>query len=89
MRYRVHPDALANRIGDQMVVVQLQSDRIFELNRTGARIWELIAQNQTKADIVKTLTQEFDVSDQSATAEFDQLVNKLSVENLITIENED
>lgn len=88
MRYRIHPDALANRIGDQIVVVQMQTDRIFELNRTGARIWELLAEGRSRAEIEGMLTEEFELSGSSATIEIDQLIASLKNENLITLDDE-
>jgi len=37
VRFRPSPDAVATRAGEEMVVVDLKSDRIYSLNRTASR----------------------------------------------------
>ena len=41
-------DAVSNRLGDGGVVVNLRTNRIFELNATGMRAWELIGDGHTR-----------------------------------------
>lgn len=88
MKYRIHPDALANRIGDQLVIVQLSTDRIFELNRTGARIWELLVEGRNRQEMETILTQEFEISDPLALTEIDHLLASLKAEKLIKVEDD-
>ena len=42
-------DAVSNRLGEGGVLVNLRTNRIFELNATGMRAWELIGEGHTKA----------------------------------------
>jgi hypothetical protein len=59
-RSRPNPDAIAQRLGEEMVLVHLKTDRVFTLNRTGARIWELLSDGHDRAGIERQLLQEFD-----------------------------
>ena len=45
---RQSPDAVSNRLGEGGVVVNLRTNRIFELNATGMRAWELIGEGHTR-----------------------------------------
>src|SRR5215207_8182687 len=40
---RLDPNVVAQRIGDDVVLVHLRTNRIFELNATGGRVWALLA----------------------------------------------
>ena len=43
-RLKPVPHALARRMPGGTVLVNLESNRIFELNETGARVWELLGE---------------------------------------------
>jgi Coenzyme PQQ synthesis protein D (PqqD) len=80
---RIHPDAVANRVGEQMVLVHLSTDRIFELNRTASRIWELLTEGKDPETIQKSLAQEFDISEMLAAQEVSELLKSLKAEKFI------
>ncbi len=41
-RFRVNRDAVAERVGEEIVLVHLTTDRMYVLNQTAARAWELL-----------------------------------------------
>ena len=82
-RIRQNPQVVSSRIGDAGVLVHLETNRIFELNPTGVRIWELAAEGRTIGEIEETLLREFDVTPERARTELAQLVSALSREGLI------
>jgi Coenzyme PQQ synthesis protein D (PqqD) len=61
MSVRRRPDVVARRVGETAVVVHLGSNRIYELNDTGARIWELVGDGATVDELIDRLQREFDV----------------------------
>jgi hypothetical protein len=83
LHFRPSPDAVAQRVGDEIVLVHLTSDRIFALNRTGARIWELLGEDCNRADMQRRLLKEFDVSESELGSEIDSLLKKLQNEEFI------
>jgi len=79
----VRDNVVTRRLGDTLVVVCLSSNQIFELNATGARIWELQAEGRVEEDVVATLVEEFDVSAEAAGNEIAGLRQQLLDAGLI------
>ena len=83
-RFRASPDALATRVGDEIVLVHTATDRIYVLNRTGARVWELLCGDLDRTEIESRLAEEFDVAHADLAAEVDSLLASLIESRLIT-----
>jgi hypothetical protein len=88
-RVRQHPQVVSSRLGDGGVLVHLGTNRIFELNATGFRIWELIGQGLDPVAIVDTLEGEFTVARARLRAELDSLVASLLGEGLLDAGRDD
>ena len=82
-------DVVGQRLGDEVVLVSLQNNRIFELNRTGARFWELLQSESDRGRIEQRLMEEFEVSEQELSAEVDQLIKILTDEELVRVLDHD
>ena len=82
-KYTISPDAVANRMGDQIVVVHVGTDRIFELNTTAARIWDLLSDGRDRKEIQQMVSQEFNVPESAVEKEIEQLLSSLISENII------
>jgi hypothetical protein len=76
-------DAVSNRLGDGGVVVNLRTNRIFELNATGMRAWELIGHGRTRAALERQLEAEFDAGPGRVRTELEQLIADLAREGLV------
>ena len=76
-------DIVGRRLGDSTVLIRLHTNRIYELNATGARIWELIVEGVPLRQVVATLQREFDVDAGTAAEAVDELVVTLRREGLI------
>ena len=83
---RPDPSVLAKRVGDEVVLVHLETDRIFELNRTAAFLWETLAAGSTQAELEERLAQEFDVDRDELAREIDELLGQFTSERLIRAE---
>jgi hypothetical protein len=86
-RFRTGEDVVSRRLDDQTVLVNLQTSRIFELNRTGARLWELLDEKPSESQIVAQLLAEFDVSQAQLEGEVRSLIDSLLDEGLIVRES--
>jgi hypothetical protein len=82
--WRPDPDVIGRRTGETAVLVQVGSGRIFELNATGAVIWDLISAGAESDAIVLALTEQFEVSDTQASDELTRLVGELRAAGLLT-----
>ena len=76
---------MGQKLGDQIVLVHLETSRIFELNRTGSRFWELLQADGERERIEQALRAEFDVSAQELSDEIDRLVSRLEAEKLVRV----
>ena len=83
---RQSPDVVSNRLGEGGVVVNLRTNRIFELNATGMRTWELMAECHGMQEIARRLQDEFAGDPDLVFAELQQLVADLAREGLIDAE---
>ncbi len=83
---RVRPSAevVSTRLGDAGVLVHLHTNRIFELNPTGLRIWELLGEGRRLDDVERVLQHEFDGDHQRLRAEMLGLIESLAHEGLIS-----
>jgi hypothetical protein len=79
----VPDDVVARKVGDATILVRLQTNRIYELNATGGRIWELLKENRSHSEIVETLVHEFDEEADVIGAAIDDLLGQLRTEGLI------
>ena len=57
-------------------------NKIFSLNPTGARLWELLVEGRSRDDAVGSLQREFDVPAEAARSEADALLATLAREGL-------
>ncbi len=79
----ISPDAVSRRLADDVVVVNLKSNRIFSLNPTGARYWELLESGAEPDQIKSKLAEEFDVESSQLSREIEELETKLLEEGLV------
>jgi hypothetical protein len=81
--YTLNPDVVFKRLEDRMVLVHLATNRIFELNHTGARVWELLQEGITGDDLIDHLKAEFEVDPSTLRTEIEALISELANEGLI------
>jgi hypothetical protein len=82
-RWAPGADVIVRRTGDTAVIVDLRTNRIFELNPVAARVWELLAESD-EASLLARLTEEFDVSADQLRRDVESLLDSLQRENLIS-----
>jgi hypothetical protein len=75
---------LARRLPGGAVLVDLATNRIFEVNETGAVVWELLADGLSRDDVLARLTETFAVDPEVARASVLRLTAELQREGLLT-----
>ena len=83
MRFQASSDTVYNSIGDQAVVIHMKTNQIYELNRTGARFWQLLCAGHDLEKIQQLMLQEFDVAEADLAAEIEAMLASLKNEGLI------
>jgi hypothetical protein len=80
--FATSPGVVAREMDGVAVLIHLASNRIFELNGPGARIWALVGEGCTRDQIVSRLGAEFRDS-QDLDSAVDDLLAALTREGLI------
>lgn len=86
-KLRPNADVVHRSIDDETVLVNLKTNRIYALNSTGARFWELLASGRDVAEIRGRLLEEFDVTEPGLDEEIRELTARLLAEGLVSAES--
>ncbi|MBD0329388.1 MAG: PqqD family protein [Thermoleophilia bacterium] len=80
---RPHPDVVSREVGEGAVLVHLRTNRIYNLNRTGAAVWRLLEQGRDLDEAEAELLQRFDVEAGELRADVARLVRELSAAGVL------
>lgn len=81
-----NPNVIFRRLGDEMVLFHLESDRFYELNGTAARFWELLTGGHDGPQIQEKMLQEFAIDPAQLAVEAEALLDSLRQEDLISVD---
>ncbi|MGD0247023.1 MAG: PqqD family protein [Streptosporangiaceae bacterium] len=77
-------EGVAAQVADgEAVLLDIESGEYFSLNSVGSRIWELCDGTRTAAEIVSVICGEFDVAEDVATADAQEILGEFARENLV------
>jgi hypothetical protein len=76
-RFSASPDVIGQQLDQSIVLINLQTDHFFELNATGARLWELLISGNTLDQAAEQLCREFDVDPPTVVSEMQSVVDSL------------
>jgi hypothetical protein len=74
---RPSKDVVSRRVGEEIVLVHLESEEMYSLNQTGARAWELLGEGHDEESIEATLADEYAIEREDARRELDALLGEL------------
>lgn len=67
------------------MILDLSSGVYYELEGVGSRIWQLLAEEKTPAQVAHQISAEYGVSESSASNDLAELIEELSASGLISI----
>jgi hypothetical protein len=82
-RWRPSPDVVHQDLRGEIVLVHLQTNRIYSLNPTGARLWALLVEGRSQDEIKQQLLEEFEVAEDELDREMAALLSSLRAEQLV------
>lgn len=82
-RLSVPPQVMSRRVGDETVLLDIESGLYFGVDRVGQRIWELAGRGRTLGNIIDTIVAEFDVDRPQAEADVMAFVSTLISRGLL------
>jgi hypothetical protein len=85
---RANPEVVARRLQEEVVLVHLRTNRIYTLNATAARFWELLGDGFDRDAIKRAMLEEFDVNGTDLDEEIERVVAELSVQGLVVSDDD-
>ena len=82
----VSPQVVAREVGNETVILDLESGTYFGLDAVGARMWQLIEEGKSLAAVCDTMAQEYDVSREILERDALALAHDLVEKKLVSIE---
>lgn len=83
--YVAHPEKLSSTLGGEEVVLSLDTGIYYGLNEVGTRIWALLAEPRTLAEVCDILETEYDVDRSVLEADAADLLQSLDEEGLVEV----
>ena len=80
---RIVDDVTWTDLGDEVVILKLDTGIYFGLDRVGTRIWTLIADGRKREEILQTVATQYNASPDQVERDFDELIDELSKEGLL------
>ena len=82
----VVPDAVMVRtLGDESVLLNLETETYFGLNATGSRMWQLLTASTTVAEACEALAAEYDTGRGEIEADLTALADQLVAKGLLRV----
>jgi hypothetical protein len=81
--YRINPSVISTELDLGAVLLNLETKYYYNLNETGFRIWNLVKKSCSLSQILMTLTNEYEIDLQRASASLTRIIKKLEQEDLI------
>ena len=75
--------AMARRLDDDLVILDIPSGHYFEVNDVGALVWEHLDGTNTVDDLVGKVLEEYDVDRNTATTDVHELLGQLIEAGLV------
>ena len=86
VRVRLNPDVLAQRVENELVIVHLDTNQIYNFNDSAARLWELLEAGFNLDEVRQKLTREFEVSEERLDRDISTTLASLVEHQLATLE---
>ena len=81
----VLPQVVARAVGKETVLLDLASGTYFGLDPVGSRIWQLMEENKTLAEICDVMIEEYEVSREELERDVLALLRQLADKQLVTV----
>ena len=72
-------------LGEEVVLLEVGSGQYYGLNAVGARMWSLLQQGQSVSQVLSTLHEEYEASEEKLGADLKQFLNQLQSKGLIEV----
>ena len=81
----ISPNVVSRAVGDETVILDLESGTYFGLDSIGARVWQMMGEGKTLSEICDVMVDEYDVSRETLEQDAVRLASELAAKRLISI----
>jgi hypothetical protein len=78
-------EVFASEIDEEVVMMNVDTGRYYGMDTVGSRIWELVAEEIQVKDVIETLMEEYDVSEEQCKSDVLEFLNELYENKLIQV----
>jgi hypothetical protein len=83
MHYQPDRDVIYQKLGDDILLLHVRTNRFYELNNTAARVWELISTGSDLEHTVVQLASEFNAEAAVLMPAVEAVITSMTRENLL------
>ena len=80
-------DVLFQEVGEETILLNMQTEQYFGLNFVGTRIWQLLSSDGDAEKALQVLSQEYKADETTLRTDLELLLHELADKKLISIEN--
>lgn len=84
-KFNTSENAIVQEMGDGIVILNLNTERFYELNEVGKRFWELLTEHQDYLTALNILQDEYEVAAEQLQEDMTQLLEDLIKSELIIV----
>lgn len=84
-KIKISEDTIVQDMGDGIVILNLKTERFYEVNEVGKRFWELLTEHQEYTTALHILQDEYDVSSEQLQEDMNRLMKDLIKAELILV----
>jgi len=81
----IPPQVMARTVGDETVILDLATGTYFGLDPVGARIWALMEEGKTLAEVCERMLDEYEVTREQLEQDTLRLAEELAGQGLIAV----
>ena len=85
VKVMIPAQVMARTVGDDTVILDLASGTYYGLDPVGARMWQLMGEGKTLADVCETMLDEYEVTLEALESDILRLTEELRAKGLVSL----
>jgi len=81
--YKLNESVLQEKVGEDTIIVNLNNDKMYELNPTGSILLQKMLEGKTIKQIKTFIVDLYDVEEEILSTEIDEIINDLLKEGIL------
>ena len=82
-RIEIPEHVMARQLGDECVMLDLESGTYFGLDPIGARVWQLLCEGRAVEEVCDALAEEYEAPRAAIATDVERLLDELAAQGLI------